>query len=109
MAETVDERAHERVREDGREWLGDEEPDRPAPPHRQGARRRVGGVAEVLRDPEHPLERRLSKPLGVVERKGDGGLGDTGRRRHVSDGDPGHPTTLLTWSQRLPPAISKPI
>src|SRR5690242_16213025 len=36
----------------------------------------------------------MSQPVRAVEREGDGRLRDAGGRRHVSDGDPGHPARL---------------
>ena len=95
LAKTLDELADKRVGEDRRKTLWDEQADRPAAPHRQGARRGMRHITEVFGDAQHAFQRGVAQPLRVVEGERNSGLGHAGRRRHVSDGDPGHPARLL--------------
>ena len=95
LAQALDELAQERVGKDGGQPLRDQDSDRPAPAHRQRSSGRMRRVAKILGYPQDAFEGGLTQALGAVESEGHGGFGDAGRARHLSDGDPGHPTRLL--------------
>ena len=115
LAQAPDQLGREGVGEDGLESLRDQDPDRAAAPHGERAGGRVGRVADLVRDVQDPVQRRLAEALGVVEGEGDCCLRHAGSDRHVSDGHTSHganlgnPGTGLSPPNRTPSCAAKPI
>src|SRR5258708_9151982 len=107
LAETLDELAREGVRKDGGKARGDEDADRPAAAHREGAGGRVRRVAQLVRDAEDALQGRLAELFGDVESKRDRGLRDAGCDCHVSDGDPSHPGLTPNQLPHYPRSLNR--
>jgi len=86
--------------------LGDEERDRVAAPRHQGARRSIGGVADVVRSLDDRVARLLADVARPAQHTAGGRPGHAGSRSHDLEGrrphgsaiDPDHVRHLLpTW------------
>jgi hypothetical protein len=89
LGEPVQQRHPGRIAERVGGTLRHDDPDGAGPTPAEAPGQRVGGVAQLLGGPQHPLPGGRRGAVGVVEAVGDGGGGHPCVGRHVGHGRPG--------------------